>query len=146
MGNNNETLSQIRKDFYVFRNGTVAESLKNLYPSSILIFGLNVPQFMELATKYPKDKELAKLLWEDISCRESRLLSLYILPPTEVDLELASKMIEEVRSMEEAEFLSFRILRHLSFAKELSKKYDDSIDSLSSFSIHALNMLKKALS
>lgn len=119
MNDPTQILKEIKKDFYIYRNGILAENLKTLYPPGTLIFGLNVPQFMELAKKYPKDKELAFHLWKDKSSRESRLFALYVYPPKEMKLEEANSMINDVRSIEEAEFLAFRLLRHVEFAKEL---------------------------
>lgn len=112
-------IKEIKKDFYAFRNGIVSESLRKLYSPGKMIYGLTVPQFMEIAKKYPKDMELAIKLWGDKKCRESRLFSLYILPYEQLNKENASQMIKDVESSEEAEFLAFKILRQLPFALEL---------------------------
>lgn len=114
-----KVLKDIKQDFFRFRNGMVAQQLKNLYPAGTLIYGLNVPQFVELSQKYPKDKEIGLSLWNDKSSRESRLLALYILPPQELSIKIVQQMILEVRSSEEAEFLAFKILRHLQDAEIL---------------------------
>ena len=119
MENNDYTISQIKKEFYRFRNGLLAESLKKLPDAKKIIFGLNVPQFMELSQKFPKDFNLAMQLWMDKDCRESRLLSLYLLPVTLVDTDTAQKLILEVENAEEAEFLAFRILRKIKNAREI---------------------------
>ena len=114
-----DIILDIKRDFYSFRNGIVSDAIRKLYPPKTMILGLNVPQFIELAKKYPKDLKLGLELWKDKTCRESRLFSLYILPPEEVDYETAKEMIKEVNSTEEAEFLAFKILRRLPFATEL---------------------------
>lgn len=114
-----EIIKEIKKDFFCFRNGAIAESLKSLYKPSKLIFGLNAPQLMELAKKYPKDIKLGMSLWEDKNCRESRLLALYIIPPPELKKETAIEMIKDIESREEADFLAFRLIRHLSEAEEI---------------------------
>ena len=71
----NLLIKEIKRDFFVYRNGIVAAALKKIYDTNILIYGLNVPQFIELAKKYPKDLELGNCLWQDKVCRESRLFS-----------------------------------------------------------------------
>lgn len=115
---NSKMISEIKKDLFRYRNGVLAESLKKIYPNK-MIFGLNVPQLMELSNNYPKDKDLALSLWEDNSSREIRLLSLYLLPPNEVDYDTAEKMIMSVENNEQAEHLAFRVLRKLNGAKDV---------------------------
>lgn len=136
----------IRKDFYAFRNGIVADALKELYPKDTLIFGLTVPQFLEIAKKYPKNKQLASLLWNTKNIREMRLLSLYLFPIEEISKPEACELIKDVQSTEEAEFLSFRVLRHLSFAPELVNDFQNASNSHSSpLSNYCIEMLEKNL-
>lgn len=141
---NNETLQAIKKDFFLFRNGIIAESLRKLYKDGVIIFGLNVPQFMEIAKKYPKEKNLAMQLWNDSKCRESRLLALYLLPPDQLNYEEAKDMINQVESSEQAEFLAFRVLRRLSFAKNLLE--DLKTNPLEPLPGYCIQMLEKNLS
>lgn len=143
MINNDTKFRDIKKDFFSLRNGVIAEALKKLYPGKTIIFGLNVPQFMELRKKYPSDLDLGLKLWHDKGCRESRLFSLYIIPFDEIDMPTAIQMVLDVQSSEEAEFLAFRILRHLSFAQELFIKLD-SVEK-SSLSDYCRIMLGKNL-
>ena len=119
-----EVIKEIKKDFYRYRNGIVADSLKKLYPPKTIIFGLIVPQFLELSIKYSKDINLGLQLWNDKNCRESRLLSLYIIPPSELDKKTAMEMIRNVNSSEIAEFLAFRILRNLNKAREVLQEIE----------------------
>lgn len=120
-----ETVSEIKKNFYRFRNGIVADSLRVLYKPGYTIFGLNVPQFMELSRLYQHDIELALQLWNDNSSRECRLMSLYLLPTENLDRKIAEKLIKEVESTEQAEFLAFRVLRKLSYASELLRDFSE---------------------
>ena len=141
---NEELIREIKKDFFSLRNGIIAESIKKLYPEGKIIFGLNVPQFMELSKKYPKNMDLGFSLWKDKKCRESRLLSLYIIPLEELDKEIAKSMIRDVESIEEADFLSFRVLRNLPYAQELYKEIS-SEDQPSESSSYCVSMFKKNL-
>lgn len=137
-------LREIKKDFFSLRNGIIADSLKKLYPSDTIIFGLNVPQFMDLAKKYPKDIELGLELWKEKKCRESRLFSLYIIPPSQLDKEKAKEMIRDVKSIEEAEFLAFKVLRNLKDAREIYEEIskEEMKEPLSSYCV---SMFKKNL-
>ena len=114
-----EEFKQIKKEFYCLRNGIISEHLNKIYHPGKLVFGLNAPQFMELSQKYPKNLDLGKKLWKDKNCRESRILALYLIPPKEIEKKEVIDMIKEVESVEEAEFLAFRILRHIPYSKEL---------------------------
>lgn len=138
------SLNEIKKDFYSLRNGIVAESLKKIYPEGKIIYGLNVPQLMNLTQKYPKDLSLGLNLWKDKKCRESRLLSLYLIPPSLLGKEMAKEMILDVESTEEADFLAFKLLRNLPYAKEL---YDEIInaDITAPLSSYCVKMFKKNL-
>lgn len=110
---------EIKKDFFRYRNGIIADSLKNMYPSGKQIFGLTAPQLKEISKKYPKDQVLGMMLWNDRKVRESRMLALYLLSPTDISFLSAKEMIEDVQSKEEAEFLAFKILRNLPYAEDL---------------------------
>lgn len=139
-----KTLKEIKRDFYSHRNGIVADALRKLYPPNTVIFGLNVPQFIEIASKYPKDLDLGLSLWREKNLRESRLLALYLLPVAEISPEIAKELFRDVHSTEEAEFLAFRILRNLPFAKDLflDLSGDTDLTDLQSFT---LSMFKRNL-
>ena len=135
-------IQKIRKDFFIYRNGIIAENLRRTYPDNIKIFGLMVPQFIEISKKYPKNLNLGLTLWNDCSCRESRILSLYIIPPAELDKETVIEMIKGVRSIEEADFLAFKILRNTMFAKELYEEINKDLISDSCVN-YCMKMYKK---
>lgn len=135
-------LAQIKKDFFKFRNGVVADALKKIYPEGKIIYGLTVPQFQELSRIYSKDLNLGLTLWEDKKNRESRLMSLYILPPQELTKEVAIMMINDVESIEEGDFLAFKILRYLPFAKELYQEMKER-DISNSMVNHCLEMFRR---
>ncbi|MCH5241034.1 MAG: hypothetical protein J1F67_01230 [Muribaculaceae bacterium] len=139
-----KTIADIKKNFFSLRNGIIADSLRKLYPTGKIIYGLNVPQFMQLAKKYPKDVTLGLNLWDDKGCRESRLFSLYLIPPSELEKGNAKSMLLDVDSTEEAEFLPFRLLRHLPYARELYEELEAEqiTDPLPSY---CLGMFKKNL-
>ena len=137
-------IREIKKDFFKYRNGIIADSLKKLYGDGTVIFGLTVPQFMDLAKKYPKDLQLAIKLWEDKKNREARLFSLYLLPYSELEYEKAKEMFLDVQSFEEGDFLAFRILRHLPYAPKLYEELSDMTDQDKVFN-YTLKMFKKNL-
>lgn len=139
----NKIIQEIKKDFFRYRNGIVAEALRKLYPINKMIFGLTVPQLIEIAKKYPKDIDLGLKLWRDKNNRESRLLSLYLIHPEELDRETVLEMINDVESTEDAEFLAFKILRKLPFAEEFYNEISSA--SFSQYPAYCMKMFRKNL-
>lgn len=140
----NRLEKEIRKDFFSQRNGIVAETLKMVYGPDKLIYGLIVPQFIEMAKKYPHDISLALKLWDNNNIRENRLFALYILPPGEADYETAKKLINEVESKEQAEFLAFKILRNIPDTFNMWEKLNNEMFS-TDFSRYCMEMYKRNL-
>lgn len=130
-----DKLQQIKRNFYSLRNGIVADSLKKIYEPDVMIFGLNLPQFTEISNIFDKDLALGLALWEDKKCRESRLLSLFIIPQEKLDLETAKKMVRDVRSIEEAELLPFKLLKRIPESKKLLEelKQEEPISQLQAY-------------
>lgn len=141
--NYNTIIKEIKKDFFRFRNGILADKLRKIYPADKMIYGLTVIELMKIAKDYPHDLNLGLELWKDKNNRESRLLALYIIPPEEIDKETVKGMINDVESSEEAEFLAFKILRHLPFANELYM--DISSSGRSPSSAYCVEMFRKNL-
>lgn len=134
----------IKKEFFSLRNGMVADNLKKYFSSDSIIFGLMIPQIKEISERYPKSIELGFKLWEDKKCRESRLLALYLLPKDKIDKDEAKKLFKEVATYEEAELLSFKILRYLDFADNLLKELSEE-DLNDPLLVYNLSMFKKNL-
>lgn len=116
------TIKEIKREFFSFRNGIIADSLKKIYGTEKIIFGLNVPQLIELSKKFPQNKELGLALWNDNTSRETRLFALYVIPPAELTHEEAILMTLGIENNEQAELLAFKILRRVSEAHLLLQK------------------------
>ena len=144
MEDKKKILQEIKKDFFFYKNGIIADSLRKLYDTDVIVFGLNLPQIIDLSKKYPKDIQIGIELWNDKKVRESRLLALYLLPATEIPYSMASEMILDVRSIEEAELLAFRLLKYLSYAEDLLKEFNAK-ENLEAFPLHCVRMLGKNL-
>lgn len=110
----------------VFRNGIVADALRNAGMPYHIIFGLQLPQLSQIARSLPLSTALAKELWEDKNVRESRLLACYLFPKDEVTQDLALELGRSVQTPEEADILCFRLLRYLPFADTLAAELEDS--------------------
>lgn len=102
-------LKDAKQRFFALRNGLLADTLREQAAiGHRLIFGLNLPQLMQIATEAGTDAELADRLWADSDCRESRLLAPMVCPRTAPRLH----WLAEVTSVEEADVVCHRLLRH----------------------------------
>lgn len=115
-------LQSIKKDFFVFRNGIVADTLRKAGMPHKVIFGLQIPQIAAIAKDLTPSSELAEALWNDSEVRESRILATYLFPVDEMSLEKAIWLLGSVRTQEESDMLAFRLLKRLPFASEILKE------------------------
>ena len=136
--------NSIIKELYKFRNGPVAESLIKGGCPHKRVFGLLLPQIAQIANSLPKSTELAFDLWNDSDCREERILALYIFDPKSLDKKDVMKLINDIKSIEEADLLPFKILRNLPYASDFLQELTQSPDS-SALRQHLLKMLRANL-
>ena len=120
------TLQEIKKLFFAYRNGVVADTLRRSGMSYDMIFGCDIPTLSSIARKIGFDERLAEELWNDCGVRESRLLATYLFDPSNTDMEKAIRMASEVRTREEADLLTFRLLKRLPYARELAERINQS--------------------
>ncbi|MCM1368930.1 MAG: hypothetical protein NC204_00990 [Candidatus Amulumruptor caecigallinarius] len=106
-------MREIKQLFFTFRNGIVADALRKAgYPHK-MIFGLELPRIAEMARELGPDDVLAEKLWNDRDVRESRLLAVYLMQPDNVSADDALRLASDVRTVEEADMLSFRLFKRM---------------------------------
>lgn len=113
-------IQQIKRNFFAMRNGIVADTIRRGGLQYKMIFGLNLPQIVEIAAGLPHTKELAEELWADSRTRESRLLAPMLYPHEELTPERGAEMLREAQTVEVADILCHRLLRHLPFALKIA--------------------------
>ena len=113
-----DSLKNIKKQFFAFRNGIIADALRRQSPYKI-IFGLQIPQIAEIARSLNPDMDLASALWDDKEVRESRLLATYLFPTELIDMDKALSLAAEANTVEEKDMLAFRLFKRLPFATAL---------------------------
>lgn len=114
------TLKEIKHLFMAYRNGIVADALRQAGMPYEIIFGLQIPQLGDIARRAGKDDNLASALWNDRKVRESRLLACWLFDERSIDMDRALQLANDVRTNEEADILCFRLLRKLDFAPEVA--------------------------
>lgn len=71
-------------------------------------FGVEIPRLKSIAHEYPKDKELATILWHD-NIRECKLLAIFLLPQEHFSA-IAEEWVTEAPFTEIADHLAMNIL------------------------------------
>ena len=112
-------MKEIKQEFFRYRNGAVADTLRRYGLPHKVIFGLDVPRLAEIARMREPSLELADALWADSEVRESRLLACWLYPLGEMTEEKCIALASAARTQEEADMLAFRIFKRLPFAAGL---------------------------
>lgn len=114
------TLQAIKQQFYTYRNGDLASTLRKAGWPHGVIFGLNVHQIASIAGQIASPTaSLAMELWQDKNVRESRMLAPYLMP-RDIGFERALSICKDIVTREEADMLAFKWARYLNCARKLS--------------------------
>lgn len=116
-------MQNVKRRFFALRNGDIAAVLRKSGSPYRIIFGLQLPQIVEVASATGTDAEMAERLWANDSTRESRLMAPMVADRTEFSPAYAKRWIASLMSVEETDILCHRLLRHLSFAPELVEEF-----------------------
>ena len=118
-----EIAKQIRQEFFVYRNGLLADTLRNAGDTHKMIFGLNLSQITDIAKRFDANELVANELWNSNATRECRLIAPMLYPINKFDEETAYKWISEVENTEIADNLCHKLLRNTPFASKLCLKF-----------------------
>ncbi len=113
-------IQQIKRRFFAMRNGVVADTIRRGGLQYNMVFGLNLPQIVEIAKDLPLSGDLAEELWADRRTRESMLLAPMIYPPELLTKTRAAEMLREACTIEVCDILCHRLLRNLPFAMDIA--------------------------
>lgn len=113
-------MQTVKRRFFAMRNGAVADNMRRHGANYRIIFGLNLPQIIEIAHETPANATLAEALWKNQSTRESMLMAPMIYPHDEFGFETACRWVSEVPAAEVGDVLCHRLLRHKDYAWQLA--------------------------
>jgi len=115
-------MQNVKRRFFAMRNGVIADTLRRAGSPFHVIFGLNLPQLVEIASEIaPEDAvSLAEKLWDNRTTRESMLLAPMLMRRESIDRTKAERLMREAPCAEVADVLCHRLLRHLPFAPGLA--------------------------
>ena len=131
-------LQSIRKEFFAYRNGVVAEQLRAAGDPHQVIMGCQLSDVIAIAGRYEKDVQLAQSLWDDINHRECRLAAPMLYPVEEFEMKTAIAWCESVESEEVADVLCHRLLRHLKYAPKLWEQLRSSDNNFVKYTAYRL--------
>ena len=128
-----DILRGIRKEFFAFRNGIVADKLRKAGDPHPMIMGCLLVDIQAIAMRLREEladndklRALAEQLWGDTNSRECRLAAPMLYPAHEMTQEKALLWCGTVETVEVADNLCHKLLRHLGEApliyKELIKR------------------------
>ena len=127
--NKQEVLREIRKEFFAFRNGIVADKLRKAGDPHSMIMGcllVDVVGIAQRARETVRDKgqlaAVASELWSDTNSRECRLAAPMLYPAEAMDLEQALQWCRSVETVEIADNLCHKLLRHIPDADALFRQ------------------------
>ena len=126
--NPHEIAKQIRQDFFAFRNGLLADALKDSGDKHRMIFGLNITQIADIAKKHEPTEHVANELWQSAETRECRLIAPMIYPIDKFDKATALNWISQIENTEISDNLCHKLLRHTSYASALCLELTDGSD------------------
>ena len=113
----NETIKDIKKQFRLFMNGVISQSMREKGLDYKLNFGIEVPRIKEIAAKYEKDHDLAQALWKE-NIRECKILAGMLQPVETFYPEIADIWIEDMRYPEIAELTCMNLFQHLPYVSD----------------------------
>ena len=118
-------MQTVKRGFFAMRNGVIADTLRKGGSPFRIIFGLNLPQIVDIAAQTGTNPSLAEDLWHNTTTRESMLLAPMLVAPDAFSKADALRWIADIPTAEVADVLCHRLLRHLPFAWELAEELCD---------------------
>ena len=112
-------MQTVKRRFFAMRNGVVADTLRSAGSPYKVIFGLNLPQIVDIARDMAPDRALAEELWANKTTRESQLAAPMIMPRENFTVDDARRWCASIADRESADILCHRLLRHLPYAADL---------------------------
>lgn len=123
-GGTHDEVRRAKKMFFAYRNGMLADRLRDAGDCHSVIFGLNIPQLVDIANELGQNAAVARELWHSgVNSRECRLLAPMLFPPAEMGRDEARQWVEGVENVEVADNMCHKLLRRLGCARGLVEEY-----------------------
>jgi len=124
-----ERLKDIKRSFRLRMNGVASQSMREKGAGYKLNWGVPLTELTRMAEQEGKDYELAQMMWkEDI--RECRILATMMMPPEEMDYDVAEIWTTQLQTQEMAEIAAFYLLSRIAEAPRLAYRLIAAGDTL----------------
>ena len=122
----NEYLKAIRKEFFAFRNGIIANKLRDAGDPHDIIMGCLLVDIVGITSRARERigneidlATVAQEMWNDTNSRECRLAAPMLFPPGLMSGQLALTWCQDIESTEIADNLCHKLLRHIADSQEV---------------------------
>lgn len=122
----NEYLKAIRKEFFAFRNGIIANKLRDAGDPHDIIMGCLLVDIVGITSRARERigneidlATVAQEMWNDTNSRECRLAAPMLFPPGLMSGQLALTWCQGIESTEIADNLCHKLLRHIADSQEV---------------------------
>ena len=112
-----EQIKEIKKQFRLFMNGVVSQSMREKGLEYKINFGIELPRLKEIAAKFEKNHDVAQALWKE-NIRECKILAGLLQPVETFYTEIADIWVEDMHYPEIADLTCMNLFQHLSYASE----------------------------
>lgn len=133
------TMQLIKRRFFAMRNGVIADVLRRNGSPFRIIFGLVLPQIDEIARDFGQNHEIALLLWDNATTRESMLLAPMMMEQDRLSDADAINLVKTSPSAETTDQLVHKLLRHRTDSLQLAMQLSESEISMCRYA--AMRML-----
>lgn len=119
-------LKEIKRLYRLYMNGIVSQSMREKGAGYRVNFGLTMPLLRRIAEQVEPTVEIAEELWRDTGVRESMLLAPMLYPHEQCDAAVARRWVQEIPTVEVADFCCKYLFSHLDDAAPLAQEWVDS--------------------
>ena len=112
-----EQIKEIKKQFRLFMNGVVSQSMREKGLEYKINFGIELPRLKEIAAKFEKNHDVAQALWKE-NIRECKILAGLLQPVETFYPEIADIWVEDMHYPEIADVTCMNLFQHLPYASE----------------------------
>lgn len=117
-----EQITEIKKQFRLYMNGVVSQSMREKGLDYKVNFGIELPRLREIAAKFEKNHEVAQALWKE-NIRECKILAGLLQPVETFYPEIADIWVEDMHYPEIAELTCMNLFQYLPDASEMAFRW-----------------------
>lgn len=141
----NEYLKAIRKEFFAFRNGIIANKLRDAGDPHAIIMGCLLVDIVGITSRARERigneidlATVAQEMWNDTNSRECRLAAPMLFPPGLMSGQLALTWCQDIETTEIADNLCHKLLRHIADNQEVMSQLITQEDTMAKYTGYRL--------